>query len=375
MDRKKLKAELERLVAEAPRIAPSITRLDERRTYGSVTDENLDIPSSVRWELEAAAALEQLADSGTSVFKGLHTEYLSRKEASKRFHSRSILIHKVVELLESGIQLLDSALSEPISDAARRSNLSAWPVIRGILLRLSSYEVPGVIDRAGLIVDWSLTERENYSHSTRLAAYRPRIDAAYQSLPSDDDRLRVVYIVARELATRGSTAELNRALRDIGWEFTDCGLTAVGSTVRELFSPEQSQHDAYVEIRAILQKAKHDITIVDPYIDQSILTLLSACAAPGMTIRLLTSRAPSDFVLEAQKWLAQHSGCALEVRTTREFHDRFIVLDNSSCWHVGRSIKDAGRRAFMLSDIEDDDNRLAMLQQLSTSWTAGTRLS
>ncbi len=281
----------------------------------------------------------------------------------------------MVELLVSAIQLLDSAWSKPASDdPARRSDLNPWPVIRGLLLQLSSYDVPDVVDRAGLIVDWSLTERENYSHSMRLAAYRPRIDAAFRNLPHDDDRLRVAYIVARELATRGSTEELNRALRDIGWELRDGRLMAAGTAVRELFFPGQTQHDAYVEIRALLQRSTHDVTIVDPYIDQSILTLLSTCVTSGMTVRLLTWKTPSDFALEAQKWLAQHSGCALEVRTTREFHDRFIVLDNTSCWHVGCSIKDAGTRAFMLSEIEDDENRSAMLAQLGTSWTAAARL-
>ena len=374
MDRKKLKVELERLVAEAPRIAPSIVRFDERRNYGKVTDENLDIPSAVRWELEAAVALGQLAESGVSVFEGLHTEYLGRKEAAKKFHSRSILIHKIVELLQSGIQLLDSRLSESTADLRRHSDLSPWPVIRSCLLQLSSYDVPSVIDRAGLIVNWSISDRENYSHSTRLAAHRPRIDTAYQNLPNEDDKLRVAYIVARELSTRGLADKLNQALRDIGWELGGSGLTPADRTVRELFFPEQSQHDAYVEIRAILQKSSQAITIVDPYIDQSMLTLLAACAKPGMVIRLLTSKVPSDFALEAQRWLSQHRELALEVRTTREFHDRFIVLDENACWHVGCSIKDAGQRAFMLSQIEDDDNRRAMLAQLNASWAGGIRL-
>ncbi len=316
-----------------------------------------------------------MAGSGSSVFKGLHAEYRSLKEAAKKFHSRSILIHKLAELLQSGVQLLGSALSEPEEDSARRSDLNPWPVIRGLLLRLSSYDVPGVIDQAGLIVDWSVTERENHSHSTRLAAYRPRIDTAYHGLSTDDDRLRVAYIVAREIATRGAAAELNQALRDIGWELRDNRLAAVGSTVRELFFPEQSQHDAYVEIRAILQRGKSEIVVVDPYIDQSILTLLSTCTIPGMKVRLLTWKTPSDFALEARKWLAQHTGCVLEVRITHEFHDRFIVLDGALCWHVGCSIKDAGRRAFMLSEIEDHENRRAMLTQLIRAWTAGTPLS
>jgi hypothetical protein len=371
MDKAKLKGELQRLIDEAPRIAPSIARYEVDHNYDKVTDEALDTQNLVRWELEAASILNELAASGVTVFKDLHGEYLKRKEAAKKFHSRSILVHHLLELLLSAVQLLDSALSQPTRGAAKPSDLNPWPVVRGFLLRVSSYEVPGIIDRAGLTVDWTLTEKENYSHKTRLAAYRPRIDTAYQFLSNNDDRLRVAYIVTRELASRGSTDELKGALLEIGWELRDNKLVPSGSNVRELFFPEQSHHDAYVGIRAILQKARNRIVVVDPYIDQSILTLLSSCVEGGMTIWILSSKLPPDFALEAKRWLSQYGGSSLEVRTTKEFHDRFIILDDTACWHVGCSIKDAGNKAFMLSELEDHDNRMALLAQVNKSWAAG----
>jgi len=253
-----------------------------------------------------------------------------------------------------------------------QSALHPWPVVRGFLLQSDSYDVPKVIDRTGLVVDWRLTEKQDYSHKTRLAAYRARIDTAYQNLPSEEDRLRVAYIVAREISDRISVDELNNSLRDIGWQFRDSGLVPATGAVRELFFGDRSEHDAYVEIRALLQRAEKDIVIVDPYIDQSILTLLSACIKPGMSVRLLTSKIPNDFVLEAKKWVAQHAGLSLEVRTTKEFHDRFVVLDNTVCWHVGASIKDAGQKAFMLSQLEDDNNRAALIAQVTKSWGSAT---
>lgn len=252
------------------------------------------------------------------------------------------------------------------------SDLNPWPVIRSFLLRLSSYEVPVIVDRAGLTVDWTLTDEENYSQKTRLAAYRPRIDTAYQCLSSDDDRLRVAHIITQELAKHDSLDVLNDALRKICWEIREDRLVPSGSAIRELFFPDQSQHDAYVEIRAILQRVTNRITIVDPYIDQSILTLLSTCTKPGLSIQILTSRLPSDFALEGGKWLSQHAGSSLEIRTAKEFHDRFIVLDNSACWHIGCSLKDAGNKAFMMSELEDDDNREALLLQITRSWGTAT---
>ena len=43
----------------------------------------------------------------------------------------------------------------------------------------------------------------------------------------------------------------------------------------------------------------------------------------------------------------------LEIRFTDEFHDRFLILDNKELYHIGASIKDAGKKAFEISLNED----------------------
>lgn len=256
----------------------------------------------------------------------------------------------------------------------KSSSLHPWPVIRGILLELSSYDVPKVVDRAGLTVDWTLSSQKDYSDKMRIAAYRPRIDTAYEQL-QDEESVRAAYVVASEIASRGLGEKLNAALLAIGWRIENGKLVPDSAPIRELFFPKQSQHDAYVEIRGILQTATNSITIVDPYIDQTLLTLLASSLQPEMTIRLLTSKLPTDFRLEAKTWLAQHPRVALEVRTTREFHDRFVVINELACWHVGCSIKDAGNKASMFSNIEDEANCSALLKQIEASWQAATPMS
>lgn len=353
---------------------------EETRRLGEILYRNTGIWSSARWSQDRAEFhLEPSEDA--VFFDKVQTllEFLNTKDriaAEAAEAARLTLGHSIRprqtarRFATDDPDSIDSSLPAHEPDHQKRSHLNPWSVIRGFLLRLSSHDVPDIVDRAGLTVDWGLSQKQNYSHKTRLAAYRPRIDRAYQSL-STDDRLRVAYIVAKELASRALTEELNQSLRKIGWELREGSLVPVGTTVRELFFPEQSQHDAYVEIRGILQKATTSVHIVDPYVDQSILTLLSTCVKTGMTIRLLASKLPPDFVLEAKKWLTQHGGGTLKVRTTKEFHDRFIALDDALCWHVGCSIKDAGNKAFMLSQVEDDENRTALLGQINKSWSAG----
>ncbi len=257
--------------------------------------------------------------------------------------------------------------------AAKMPNpeLDPWRVIRSFLSKANSYTVPDIVDSSGLSVDWRISDRENYSHTTRWSAYRPRIDAAYEALANDDDRLRVVFVIARELSRRGLAEGMDAALREIGWALEDGRLIPAKGEIRELFFPEQSQHDAYVEIRGILKQAKESVLIVDPYVDGSTLTLLTTCASAQMKLQILTAKLPKDFGLEKRGWESQHK-TTIEVRTTREFHDRFIVIDGNQCWHIGCSIKDAGNKAFMLSRVEDETNRTNLVDSIMRAWNAGT---
>jgi hypothetical protein len=217
------------------------------------------------------------------------------------------------------------------------------------------------------MVDWTLSSQQDFSNKMRIAAYRPRIDTAYEQL-QEEEKVRVAYIIAGELADRGLGEKMDASLRAIGWRIENGKLAPDSEPVRELFFPKQSQHDAYVEIRRILQTAAQSISVVDPYMDQTMLTLLTTSLRPKMAIRLLTSKLPVDFGLEAETWRAQHPENDLEVRTSKAFHDRFIVIDGRECWHIGCSIKDAGNKAFMLNNIEDEGNCRALVEQIETSW-------
>jgi hypothetical protein len=256
----------------------------------------------------------------------------------------------------------------------RRTEIDPWRVICSCLFELSSSDIPDIIDRAGLRVDWSLTEKQDYSHSYRKAAYRPRINSAYEAL-SQEDQLRVVYVVASELAKRGFEDKLNSGLEQIGWRIESGRLIPGSEDVRELFFPKASQHDAYVEMRRLLQKAHKSITIVDPYFDSSVFIMLGTLSSFALSVRLLTYQIPSDFTHEGKKFLSQHGGFNLEIRRSPEFHDRFIILDDAECWHVGCSIKDAGTKAFMLSQVEDKRNRDALIKQLNDSWVTATAVT
>jgi hypothetical protein len=138
----------------------------------------------------------------------------------------------------------------------------------------------------------------------------------------------------------------------------------------QVYLPAGSQHDAYVELRKIVQFAKSDMLIVDPYVDGTLWELLTN-VYPTVKLRILTQQMKKDFRLEARKFAAQH-GNAIEIRTTSQYHDRFIVEDNQRCWHIGASIKDAGNKAFAFSELLRTELVTFVISDVENEWTAAS---
>ncbi len=80
-----------------------------------------------------------------------------------------------------------------------------------------------------------------------------------------------------------------------------------------------------------------------------------------------------DFSLEAKHFIAQHGG-QVEARVTNDYHDRFIVVDHVTVWHLGASIKDAGKKAFALTEFERSSIRNSVIADIEATWSASTAL-
>ena len=110
MNTDELKSLIKRLVSEANVIAPSIINFDKDRKYGHVTDKELDFDSLSGWEIESKALLKQLSTSDPSVFQDSYEKYPEIEDKSQKYHSRSIFVHKIRQLLGGTLALIDSPL-------------------------------------------------------------------------------------------------------------------------------------------------------------------------------------------------------------------------------------------------------------------------
>ena len=108
--------------------------------------------------------------------------------------------------------------------------------------------------------------------------------------------------------------------------------------------------DSYSLIIDIIKRAKNKILIIDNYIDDSILKMLSK-KNKDVEVVILTSHNCNLTKLDIQKFNKQYP--TLKLAYLNKFHDRFIVIDNKELYHVGASLKDLGKKCFAISKIED----------------------
>ncbi|MBQ3729610.1 MAG: virulence RhuM family protein [Spirochaetales bacterium] len=122
-------------------------------------------------------------------------------------------------------------------------------------------------------------------------------------------------------------------------------------------------YDASSCIEGILEQAHREILLIDGYVDRHTLDMLSG-KRDGVKVLLFTSSRGNRITgKEISDFNAQYP--SLEVHITEEFHDRFLILDRERMYHIGASVKDAGRRTFEISESSDGMYLEMMLGRLS----------
>ena len=108
--------------------------------------------------------------------------------------------------------------------------------------------------------------------------------------------------------------------------------------------------DAYVFSSEIISYAKKSIVLIDNYIDETTLIQLSK-RNPKVECTIYTEKITPQLKLDLQKHNTQFP--PLEIRILKHVHDRFLILDNQSLYHLGASLKDLGKRWFAFSKMDD----------------------
>ena len=107
--------------------------------------------------------------------------------------------------------------------------------------------------------------------------------------------------------------------------------------------------DAYVFIADLIKGAKTSIVLIDNYVDETVLTLLSKRAA-NCTATIYTKTITQKLKLDLKKHNGQYP--PITIKTFNDAHDRFLLLDDKEIYHIGASLKDLGKKWFAFSKLD-----------------------
>lgn len=123
------------------------------------------------------------------------------------------------------------------------------------------------------------------------------------------------------------------------------------NTFKEKIFFDGQIYDSYSLIIDIIKTAKKKILIIDNYIDDSVLKMLSK-KNKDVEVVILTSQNSNLRKLDMQKFNKQYP--TLKIAYSNKFHDRFIIIDSKELYHCGASLKDLGKKCFAINKIEDN---------------------
>ena len=113
--------------------------------------------------------------------------------------------------------------------------------------------------------------------------------------------------------------------------------------------------DAYIFVSDLIKSASKSIVLIDNYVDQTVLSLLSKRNA-NVDATVYSASFSKQFNLDLKQFNAQYP--AIGVKTFTKSHDRFLIIDNAEIYHIGASLKDLGKKWFAFAKIELDPKEL-----------------
>jgi hypothetical protein len=108
--------------------------------------------------------------------------------------------------------------------------------------------------------------------------------------------------------------------------------------------------DAYVFTIDLIKSAKKSIILIDNYVDETTLLMLSKRDENCQAI-IYTHKINAQLQLDIAKYIEQYP--SVDIKPFKLSHDRFLIIDHKELYHFGASIKDLGKKWFAFSKINE----------------------
>lgn len=162
--------------------------------------------------------------------------------------------------------------------------------------------------------------------------------------------MRNLLMFSQELYSRLDRVELKQLETDKKLEEVFTHIAGNKEVKQKIFFNGQI-YDAFSFLVSIIKKANREIILIDNYID--IYTLNILCKKnSNVKVKIYTAGKGNLTTKDIEKFNEQYKN--LTVKTNKDFHDRFLILDSNEVYHIGASNKDAGKKNFGVIKIEEN---------------------
>lgn len=152
---------------------------------------------------------------------------------------------------------------------------------------------------------------------------------------------------------------------DIIEEYILPKITDISITDKGIFFTGQ-YFDALIKIVGIAEQATSEIILIDGYVDEKIINVLKQKNS-NVKLKILTNGMTlnkiSPFIESYKKQYGD-----IDIRSSNAFHDRFLIIDKNLIYHFGASLKDAGNKGFMFSQLEEPLLKKQLLDEFNKEW-------
>lgn len=173
--------------------------------------------------------------------------------------------------------------------------------------------------------------------------------------------MRKLLINNAGLLQRIENVENKLTLNDANFERIFTALESNNITPKQDIFFNGQIYEAYSFVIKLIEKAQKSIMLIDNYVDNSVLDML-AKKQKNVAVTIVTQASTSLKPIDISKFNQQYPTILLN--HTKEFHDRFLVIDNQELYHIGASLKDLGKKCFAFSLIEDKQLLSNLLNKL-----------
>ena len=173
-------------------------------------------------------------------------------------------------------------------------------------------------------------------------------------------KMRNFLLSNREMFARLDRIELKQLETDKKLEEV-FNYIATNTEVKQNIFFDGQIYDAFRFIVGLIGKAKKEIILIDNYVDINTLNILCK-KNEGVNVIIATAGKGNLSSKDINNFNSQYS--KLSVKTNKDFHDRFLIIDKTEVYHIGASIKDTGKKSFGITKIEEKDVIISILNKV-----------